>query len=67
MPPPGVDFKAIEAWVRKRTKSQINLDHYVIEGSKEGRKDRERLLRFARALQKELLHFENWDGTPRTA
>ena len=64
-PPPGVEVAAIEAWVRRRTKARIDLENYVIEGSREGRKDRERRLRYARALQRELLHFENWDGTPR--
>ena len=63
--PSGVDYTAAEAWVRRRTRKRINLDNYVWEGSAETRKDRERFLKFARVLQKELLHHEYWDGTPR--
>ena len=65
-PPNGVDYAAAEAWVRRRTRQRINLANYVWEGSDETRKSRERFLKFARVLQKELLHHENWDGTPRT-
>jgi len=65
-PPNGVDLKAAEAWVRRRTKSRIRLNNYVFVGPKEGRKQRESFLKFARVLQEELLHFENWDGTPRS-
>ena len=65
-PPDGVDYAAAEAWVRRRTRKRINLANYVWEGSDETRKSRERFLKFARVLQKELLLHENWDGTPRT-
>ena len=65
-PPTGVDVRATEAWVRRRTKAKQNLENWLIEGSPETRMERERLLRYARALQRELLHHENWDGTPRT-
>lgn len=64
--PKGVDYAATEAWVRRRTRARINLKNFVIEGPPETRKHRERFLKFARVLQKELLHHENWDGTPRT-
>lgn len=64
--PEGVDYKAAEAWVRRRTRQRIRLENYVWEGSPETRKLRERFLKFARVLQTELLRFENWDGTPRT-
>ena len=64
--PKDVEYSAAEAWVRRRTRARVNLTNYVIEGPAETRKHRERFLKFARVLQKELLHHENWDGTPRT-
>lgn len=65
-PPDGIPLKAAEAWVRRRTKSRIRLENYVIIGGPETRRDREKFLKFARVLQAELLHHENWDGTPRS-
>jgi hypothetical protein len=65
-PPDGVTLKAAEAWVRRRTKAGIRLENYVIQGGPEGRRDREKFLKFARVLQAELLHHENRDGTPRS-
>ena len=65
-PPDGVPYAAAEAWVRRRTRYRIDLTNYVIEGPAETRKHWERFLKFARVLQKELLHHEHWDGTPRT-
>ena len=64
-PPEGVDYKAAEAWVRRRTRAGINLESFVWEGPAETRKARERFLKFARVLQKELLLHEHRDGTPR--
>ena len=69
--PNGFDREAIERWVRKWTKRHIDLEHFEF-GSLDGAADegflqqrRERLMKFARALQRELLLFENWDGTAR--
>ena len=69
--PNGFDREAIERWVRKWTKWHIDLEHFEF-GSLDGAADegflqqrRERLMKFARALQRELLYFENWDGTVR--
>ena len=69
--PNGFDREAIERWVRKWTKRHIDLEYFEIR-SLDGAADegflqqrRERLMRFARALQRELLFFENWDGTAR--
>ena len=69
--PNGFDREAIERWVRKWTKRHIDLEHFEF-GSLDGAADegflqqrRERLMKFARALQRELLFFENWDGTVR--
>ncbi len=52
--------------MRRRTKSRIRLENYVICGGPETRRDREKFLKFARVLQAELLHHENWDGTTRS-
>jgi hypothetical protein len=65
-PPDGVSLQAAEAWVRRRTKSRIRLKNYVIYGEPDTRLHREKFLKFARTLQAELLHHENWDGTPRS-
>ena len=67
--PQGVDKAAVEAWVRRWTKRRVRLDdEFDISGSNgsDSRKQRAKLLKFARILQVELLHFENWDGTPRS-
>ena len=67
--PAGVNRTAVEAWVRRWTKRKVRLDgEFDIAGpnDSESRKQRAKLLKFARVLQAELLHFENWDGTPRT-
>lgn len=64
--PDRVDYKAAEAWVRRRTRQRIRLENYIWEGTPATRKLRERFLKFARVLQAELLHFESWDGTPRS-
>lgn len=59
---------AVEAWVRKWTSKKISLDDpsFEFNGPWDNQKERQSVLRFARALQRELLHFENWDGTPRS-
>ena len=67
--PVGVNGVPTEAWVRRLTKRRIRLDDdFVFAGpsDSESRKQRAKLMKFARVLQTELLHFENWDGTPRT-
>ncbi len=60
--PDGVDIEATESWVRRRTSARINLDNYVIDGPRETRKFREKFLKYARLLQKELLKYETRDG-----
>ena len=62
----------MEKWVRRRTRQKISLDHYEF-GSFDGVGDvgekqerRANFMRFACALQRELLHSENWDGTVRS-
>ena len=69
--PNGFDREVVERWVRKWTKRHIDLEHFEF-GSLDGAADegflqqrRERLMKFARALQRELLFFEKWDGTAR--
>ena len=65
--PKGVDRQAVEMWVRRWTKRRIRLDdEFVFARPDESAKTRAKLLKFARVLQAELLHHENWDGTPRT-
>ncbi len=65
--PKGVDRVSTEAWVRRWTKRRVRLDdEFVFAGPDESAKTRAKTLKFAKALQQELLHFENWDGTPRT-
>ena len=67
LPPKGVDRTAIEIWVRRWTRRRVRLDdEFVFAGPDENAKTRAKALRFARILQAELLHFENWDGTPRS-
>jgi len=58
---------ALEAWVIRRTNSHINLSDpdYRIVGPADNQRERQRALKFAQALQREYLHFHNWDGTPR--
>lgn len=67
--PQGIDRNAVEVWVRRWTKRRVRLnDEFDLSGpsDSESRKQRAKLLKFSRLLQAELLHFENWDGTPRT-
>lgn len=65
--PKGVDRTAVEAWVRRFTKRRVRLDTgFVFSGPDRTAKDRAKVLKFAQVLQTELLHFENWDGTPRS-
>ena len=52
--------------MRRRTKSRIRLENYVIYGDPYTRPHREKFLKFALTLQAELLHHENWDCTPRS-
>lgn len=67
LPPKGVDRQAVEMWVRRWTKRRIRLDdEFVFAGPDESAKARAKMLKFARVLQAELLHHENWDGTPRS-
>jgi hypothetical protein len=65
--PNGLDRAAIEAWVRRWTKRRVRLDgEFVFAGPDENSKNRAKALKFARVLQAELLHHENWNGTPRS-
>lgn len=69
LPPKGIEKVAVEAWVRRWTKRRVRLDdEFDISGpgDSDSRKQRAKLLKFARVLQTELLHFENWGGTPRS-
>ena len=69
--PDGFDREVVERWVRRWTRSRIDLDrlefHSWDGAADEGflQQRRARLMKFARALQRELLFFENWDGTVR--
>ena len=58
---------AIEQWVRRWHQKKINLNDpdFVFNGPRANRKERDDVLRYARALQTELVHFEGW-GTPRS-
>ena len=51
----------------RRTNSHINLSDpdYRIVGPADNQREHQRVLKFAQALQREYLHFHNWDGTPR--
>ena len=57
----------LESCVIRRCKSHIDLSDpdYRFVGPAENQRERERVLKFARALQIEYLHFHNWNGTPR--
>ena len=63
---------AIEKWVRRRTRQKISLENYAFcsfdgeAGQDEKQSRRDHFMNFARALQRELLHSENWDGTVRS-
>ena len=57
--PKGVDRQYAERQVCYFTKKRIRLDD-------PDQKRRDKLRNFYVALQRELLHFENWDGTPRS-
>ena len=68
--PHGVDRQYVERLVRRFTMRRVRLDDpgFGIGTLDKGNPDRKRrsdLARFMAALQTELLHFENWDGTPR--
>ena len=70
--PTGFDRVAIEKWVRRRTRKKISLENYAFcsfegeAGQGEQQERRDDFMKFARALQRELLHSENWDGTVRS-
>ena len=69
--PDGVDRAAVSAWVRRWTVKRVRLDDPSFQfGSFDAndaasRKQRTKVMKFAKVLQAELLHFENWDGTAR--
>lgn len=65
--PEGLNRAAIESWVRRWTTKRIRLDtsDFAFVGNDNNQEERARVLRFAVALQKELVHFEGW-GTPRS-
>ena len=52
----------IERWVRMRTRKRVNLGDpdFKFRGPSGNSKERDDVLRFARALQVELVHFEGW-------
>ena len=66
--PHGINRTAVEAWVRRWTKRKVRLADLEMAGPSDSvsRKERAKLLKFARVLQAELLHHENWDGSPRS-
>ena len=69
--PEGVDRQYAERLVRRFTRSRVRLDtpEFSIGTLDKGNPDRKRrskLANFMAALQAELLHHENWDGTLRT-
>ncbi len=70
LPTPGAiqDRRAVEAWVIRWTRKRVRIDDpdFKFIGPWQNQKERESIFRFAKALQRELLHFENWDGTPRS-
>ena len=65
--PKGVNRIAIERWVRGWTQKKVNITDtdFAFVGPNKSQKQRAIVLKFACALQRELLHFEDWDGTPR--
>ena len=52
----------IEQWVRMWTRKKVNLSSpdFKFHGPRGNSKERDQVLRFARALQVELVHFEGW-------
>ena len=69
--PKGVDRQFAERLVRYFTKKRVRMDDpdFRIGTLDQGNPDqqrRDKLPNFYAALQRELLHHENWDGTPRT-
>ena len=70
--PEGLDLAAMSAWVRRWTAKRVRLDDPDFQfGSFDvndaaSRKQRAKVMKFAKVLQAELLHFENWDGTLRS-
>ena len=69
--PKGVDRSAVVRWVRMWTAKRIRLDdpdfRFESFDAHDGasRKHREKVRKFAAALQAVLLKTENWNGTPR--
>lgn len=69
--PSGVDRQYAERQVRHFTKKRVRMDDPdfrigTLDPGNPDQKRRDKLRNFCVALQRELLHFENWDGTPRT-
>ncbi|QNI68730.1 hypothetical protein SynBMKMC1_02679 [Synechococcus sp. BMK-MC-1] len=69
--PKGVDCRYAERQVRHFTKRRVRLDDPdfrigTFDKSNPDQKRRDKLRNFYAALQAELLHHENWDGSPRT-
>jgi len=52
----------IEQWVRMWTRKKVNISDpgFQFTGPHRNSKERDAVLRFARALQVELVHFEGW-------
>jgi hypothetical protein len=52
----------IERWVRRWTRKKVNLSNpdFVFSGPRGNSEERHQVLTFARAAQRELVHFEGW-------
>lgn len=69
--PKRVDRQYAERQVRHFTKKRVRLEDPdfrigTLDQGNPDQKRRDKLRIFYAALQRELLHHENWDGTPRT-
>ena len=70
--PEGVEREAVSSWVRRWTTKRVRLDDPDFRfgsfdvNDANSLKQRAKVTQFAKTLQAELLHFENWDGTPRS-
>lgn len=69
--PQGVDRQYGDRLVRRFTRSRVRLDDPAFgvgtfdKGNPDSKR-RSKLAKFMAVLQAELLHHENWDGTPRS-
>ena len=68
--PEGHERQHLERQVRHFTKCRVRLDSdFCVATFDQGNPDqrrRDKKANFMAKLQAELLHHENWDGTPRT-